>query len=176
MQSGDFASTMIHVQDVDVPSQPVPYGTVIAANVRAARARAEITQTTLAKRMRRLGAKWHFQTVGAVERGERPVSLYEAAALALALDTAFDVIALPPAGQALVAFGDNVAPAQRLSIVDDSVQWTGPDGEDIKVSPPSVVYRDFELRMAKEQDPATRAALEAFRDGLLQTDPPEQDD
>jgi transcriptional regulator with XRE-family HTH domain len=167
---------MNRVHDFDVPTQPVPYGQVIAANVRAARARAEITQTTLARRMRRLGARWHFQTVGAVERGERPVSLYEAAALALALDTSFDVIALPPAGQALMAFDDNVVPSQRLSIVDDSVQWGGKEGEDIKISPPSVVYREFELRMAKEQNPQTRVGLEALRDELHQAQPPGEDE
>lgn len=167
---------MNRVHAYDVPTQPVPYGTVIAANVRAARARAEITQQVLARRMRRLGAKWHFQTVGAVERGERPVSLYEAAALALALDTSFDVIALPPAGQALVAFGDYTVPSQRLSVVDDSVQWGGPDGEDIKISPPSVVYREFELRLAKEQDSRTRAGLEAVREELRQAQPPSDDE
>lgn len=78
-------------------------------------------------------------------------------------------------GQALVAFGEYVVPSQRLSVVDDSVQWGGQDGEDIKINPPSVVYRDFELRMAKEQDLQVRAGLEAVREELRQAEPPGED-
>ena len=110
--------------------------------------------------MRQLGCKWHFQTVGAVERGARPLSEYEVSALGLALMTTRDVLALPPPNVALVRFGEQQIPAQRLSIIDDSVSW---DGDDIKVTPPTVQYRGIELRLAKEQDAQTRAAIEAYR-------------
>jgi transcriptional regulator with XRE-family HTH domain len=131
------------VQDNDVTMQPVPYGEILAANVRAQRARTGLTQQALAKRMRQLGARWHFQTVGAVERSERPLSAYEVPALAFALWTTPDVLMLPPPDVQLVAFGDQPVPYQRLSIIDDSVNW---DGDDIKVTPPTVQYRPGEMR------------------------------
>jgi len=123
--------------------QPAAYGEILAANVRAARARADLTQSAVAKRMRQLGARWHFQTVGAVERGERPLSAYEVPALACVLGITPDVLYLPPAGMPLVAFGDQAVPAQRLSIVDDSVSW---DGDDISVSAPTETYRPADVR------------------------------
>ena len=43
---------MGHVHDDAMPVQPVPYAAVLAANVRGARARAQLTQTSLARRMR----------------------------------------------------------------------------------------------------------------------------
>lgn len=140
--------------------QPNDYADVLAANVRRARAGAGITQTSLAKRMRQLGCKWHFQTVGAVERGERPVSAYEVAALSLALSTIRDVLELPPSSEAEVTFNGHIVPSQRLSTVDDSVTW---DGDELKVTRPSVVYRPADLRIAREQDAETRAGLEALR-------------
>jgi transcriptional regulator with XRE-family HTH domain len=132
------------VHDNDVTMQPVPYGEILAANVRAQRARTGLTQQALAKRMRQLGARWHFQTVGAVERGERPLSAYEVPALAFALWTTLDVLMLPPPDVQLVTFGDQPVPSQRLSIVDDSVSW---DGDDIKITPPTVQYRPGDLRI-----------------------------
>jgi 8-oxo-dGTP diphosphatase len=98
--------------------------------------------------MRQLGARWHFQTVGAVERGERPLGAYELPALALALGTTADVLALPPSDVALVAFGDHVIPAQRLTIVDDSVTW---ENDAIKVNPPTVQLGSFDQRLAAIQ-------------------------
>src|SRR5208282_3943125 len=131
------------MQDVEV--QPNDYADVLAANVRRARAGADLTQTSLAKRMRQLGCKWHFQTVGAVERGDRGVSAYEVAALAISTGTTPEVIMLPPSSEAEVAFAGHVVPRQRLSIVDDSITW---DGNELKVTRPSVVYRPAEIREA----------------------------
>jgi hypothetical protein len=148
------------VQHDDVP-QPADYSEILAANVRAARARADETQSAVAKRMRLLGARWHFQTVGAVERGERPLSAFEVGALALVLQTTPDVLYLPPQNAAQVAFGDQVVPAQRLSIVDDSVSW---DGDDLKITPPTEHYRPADLR----------AALLAVRDQMREPEPGER--
>lgn len=47
----------------------------------------------------------------------------ELAALALALETTVDVLALPPPGVTAVLFGDQPIPAQRLSVDDGSVTW-----------------------------------------------------
>jgi 8-oxo-dGTP pyrophosphatase MutT (NUDIX family) len=149
------------MQDVEV--QPNDYADVLAANVRRARAGAGITQTSLAKRMRQLGCKWHFQTVGAVERGERPISAYEAAALTLALVTTRDVLELPPSSEVEVTFSGHVVPRQRLRIIDDSVAW---DGDTLRVTQPSVLYRPADLRIAREPDAEARAELEVLRDQL----------
>ena len=123
--------------------KPPPYGEILAANVRAARARAGLTQQSLARRMRQLGCKWHFQTVGAVEREDRPVSAYEIPALAMALQTTTDVLMLPPPDVQAVAFGDAQVPSQRLQINDESVSW---DGDQIKVSAPTEQYSPAALR------------------------------
>ena len=121
------------------------YEQVLAANVRAQRARADVTQQSLAARMRQLGCRWHYQTVGAVERGERPLSAYEVPALAACLGTTPDALILPPPDVPLVRFGDQVIPSQRLSIIDDSVSW---DGDGIKVTPSTETYRPADLRAA----------------------------
>ena len=113
-----------------VPSQPADYGKILAANVRAERNRADLTQADVAKRMRRLGCRWHFQTVGAIERGERPLSAYELAALAVVLDAEPAQLALPPPGVTTVLFGEQPVPAVRLSVNDGSVIW---DGDTLKI-------------------------------------------
>jgi transcriptional regulator with XRE-family HTH domain len=99
------------------------YGQVLAANVRAYRARADVTQQQLAGRMRQLGARWHYQTVGAVERGDRPLSAVEIPALAMALGTGIEELMMPPPGAREVMFGDQVIPVSRLSAIDGSVGW-----------------------------------------------------
>jgi transcriptional regulator with XRE-family HTH domain len=86
--------------------QPAPYGEILADNIRAARSRRRITQASLARRMRALGYRWHFQTVGAVERGERTLAANELLGLSLALETTLDDLLLPPiAGQYAVLPG-----------------------------------------------------------------------
>jgi transcriptional regulator with XRE-family HTH domain len=98
-------------------------GEVLAANVRAYRARADVTQQSLAGRMRQLGCRWHYQTVGAVERGERPLSAQEIPALAMALGCGIEELMMPPPKVQEVIFGDQVVPASRLSHIDGSVGW-----------------------------------------------------
>jgi transcriptional regulator with XRE-family HTH domain len=132
------------VYECDV-AQAEDYGGLVAANIRAARARLGITQARLSRRMRQLGHDWYQQTAGATERGDRRATAEEVAALAFCLDTTPDVLLLPPPGVAVVLFGEERIPAQRLSIIDDSVSW---DGDEIKVSRPSMTYRPLELRAA----------------------------
>ena len=66
----------------------------------------------------------------------------------MCLDTLPDVLTLPPPNVAFVLFGEKRIPAQRLSIVDDSVSW---DGDGIKISRPSMAYRPYELRAAMHE-------------------------
>jgi transcriptional regulator with XRE-family HTH domain len=59
---------------------------VLAANIRAERARACLSQMTLAELMREVGfGHWLHQTVGASERGERRVTAEEVLGLAKVL-------------------------------------------------------------------------------------------
>lgn len=112
-----------------------PYGAVLAANVRAARARADLTQETLAERMRVLGCRWHFQTVGAVERGQRPLQAYEVTALAIATGTTPDVLLAPPPEKEVVLFGETAIPSDRITFADGSVSWSGESVIEIGYSP-----------------------------------------
>jgi hypothetical protein len=67
---------------------PMSYGGVVAANIRAARSRKDLTQDALAARMRHLGfTAWLRQTVPSVEKGRRRVTAEEVLGLALALET-----------------------------------------------------------------------------------------
>ena len=64
------------------------YADDLAANIRAARARADLSQKMLAARMRRLGFRtWVYQTVGKTEHAQRPVTATEILGLALAMNT-----------------------------------------------------------------------------------------
>jgi transcriptional regulator with XRE-family HTH domain len=157
-----------------MPAQPVPYAKVLADNARAARARAKLTQQSTAAHMRLLGCRWHFQTVGNVERGDRPLSAYEVAALAIVLGTTAEVLILPPPDVPLVSFSEQVIPSQRVAALDDSVSW---DGDTIKVTAPTETYRPVDQRRA------AMAAMEAAWEKLRQVEagdatwaPPHSDD
>jgi transcriptional regulator with XRE-family HTH domain len=162
------------VHDDEMPAQPVPYAKVLADNARAARARAKLTQQAVARKMRVLGCRWHFQTVGNVERGDRPLSAHEVIALAIVLDTAPEVLILPPPDVPFVTFGEQVIPSQRVAGPDDSVTW---DGDTIKVTAPTEVYRPIDQRRAAIA--AMEAALEKIRQveaGEATWAPPHPDD
>lgn len=132
-------------------------------NVRAQRARLGLTQASVSKRMNQLGYTWYPQTVGLVERNQRPLFADEMVALALCLQTTPDVLYGPPGDVSVVIFGDQQIPAQRLKIIDDSVSW---DGDMLKVSVPTVQYRPTEIVMAVHE----------AREQLRQAQPPEGDE
>jgi 8-oxo-dGTP diphosphatase len=133
------------VFDESMANQPVDIAAIASANIRAARARLNLTQASVAKRMRALGLDWYPQTCGLVERNQRPVFYRELPALALCLETTVEVLALPPPDVAQVVFGEHQVPAQRLSVVDDSVTW---DGDTLQVRQPAVRYRPGDIRRA----------------------------
>lgn len=64
-------------------TQQAGWRRTIAANVRAERARAGLSQQEVADRMTQLGYTWFGQTVGMVERAERRLQVEEALALAV---------------------------------------------------------------------------------------------
>jgi hypothetical protein len=126
--------------------EPTTYDKVLASNIRAARGRADISQAACAARMKALGfTQIYGATIGAIERGDRRVTAWEVVGLALCLETTPDVLVLPPPEVRQVRFGEHLIPAQRLSIVDDSVSWAG---SDLKVTPSTEVYRPADLRQA----------------------------
>jgi transcriptional regulator with XRE-family HTH domain len=65
---------------------PVVWRETLAANIRAERARASLSQTVLAELMRDIGfSHWLSQTVGASERGQRRVTAEEILGIAKVL-------------------------------------------------------------------------------------------
>jgi hypothetical protein len=151
------------VLDELVAAKQIDIAALARANIRAQRARLNLTQASVAKRMRQLGYGWYPQTCGLVERNQRPLLFDELTALALCLETTPDVLALPPPEVQQVTFGEHHVPAQRLSIVDDSVSW---DGDDLTVRAPTVQFRPLDLRMAREPDPRVRAGVYAVAEEL----------
>ena len=74
------------------------------------------------------------------------------------LGTTAEVLVLPPPDVPLVSFGEHVIPSQRLAAIDDSVSW---DGDDIKITAPTEVYRPVDLR--REAIAAIEGALGKLR-------------
>jgi transcriptional regulator with XRE-family HTH domain len=75
---------------------PIPYGEVLARNLRAARVRGGLTQEALAARMRALGfSAWRFQVVGNVEKNARRVTAEEIHGLAWALGSTIPALMSP---------------------------------------------------------------------------------
>jgi transcriptional regulator with XRE-family HTH domain len=70
-------------------ASPVAIQRAIAANIRAERARARLSQQAVADAMQKRGfAYWRQQTTGATERGERRITADELTALAAVFGTA----------------------------------------------------------------------------------------
>lgn len=111
---------------------PTTYADVLARNIRAARSRADLSQQTVAARMRALGYEaWLYQTVGNVEKGRRRVTAEEIFALAYALETSVGALMAPVEDDKLVDFPSGAAievASARLSVQgrnDGAVQWDG---------------------------------------------------
>ena len=68
--------------------QRVPYGSLLARNLRAARAAANLSQSDVGERMRNLGfTAWMRSTVSLAEQGKRRVTAEEVFALSYVLET-----------------------------------------------------------------------------------------
>jgi len=155
--------------DERVAAQPVEITALARQNIRAQRARLRLTQASVARRMNQLGYHWYPQTCGLVERNQRPLLADEVAALALVLDTNVRALMLPTGDVRLVTFGEVQIPAQRLWFVDDSVSW---DGDDLKITSPTVQYRPVDLALADEPDPQVRDGIRALADELHRDESP----
>lgn len=123
----------MHDAYMSEPSQR-HYRDILAANVRAARARLDLEQDVLAARMKALGYGWHRQTVGTVERARRRLSAEEILGLSLALETSISELMAPDAAAkgGLVALpSENTLPASSVSssagvgVNEGWLRWSG---------------------------------------------------
>jgi 8-oxo-dGTP diphosphatase len=110
---------------------PVPYTTVLARNLRAARAAAEVSQGEVHARMHDLGfTAWQRSTMSLVERGKRRLTAEEVFALAYVLNTSVLRLMAPIDDDRQVAFPNGKAiPAQHAigrmrSTGDGAIRWT----------------------------------------------------
>ncbi|HUK72225.1 MAG TPA: helix-turn-helix transcriptional regulator [Streptosporangiaceae bacterium] len=106
------------------------FAAVLAKNLRAARARAGISQQVFAARMRALGYdQWLYQTVGNIERGKRRISADELLGCAVAAETTLHALLSPSSDDLIVELpGGGVLPVASVQrsargINDAAVRW-----------------------------------------------------
>jgi len=97
-----------------------PYTEEITANVKAQRARMGLKQADVAARMQAFGLRWHYQTVGAVERGEKTLTAEELLWLSFCLRTIPAVLLQSTAAVVTSPSGLEV-PAQRVNSNDPDI-------------------------------------------------------
>ena len=148
---------------------PTTYAAVLAKNIRAARSRADISQDTLAARMRALGYKeWLYQTVGKVERGNRRITAEEIRGLAWCLDTSVAALLKPTEDDKFTEFPSGAAIAvvsDRRSVDganDGAVRWSGTE----PVFPGPAVTRAEAATWIEGLGPAARLELEDIRNAV----------
>ena len=123
------------------------YGDILAGSTRA-RSRKRPGQASVVARMRALGyARWHRQTMGKVERGERRLTAEEILALALVLETSVGQLLDPDQDVRMVALpsGQPVEAGTIRGSVrhrnDGMVRWQHDQpGFDLKGPPSSVGF------------------------------------
>lgn len=120
----------------DGPVAADSYDGVLAANLRAARARAGLDQAVVVERMRALGyTTWHRQTMGKIERGDRRLLAAEVMALAWALGVTIFELMKPAESAGLVEFpsgsriGAHSVAASLGAYNDGAVRWNGAEAE-----------------------------------------------
>jgi hypothetical protein len=149
--------------------EPIAYKDVLAGNIRAARARADLSQAALAARMKALGfTQIYGATIGAIERSARTLGAVEIAGISLCLNTTVSALMLPTleAGSTVIFPNGDRVPSQRLAIIDDSVSW---DGNTPKITPPTETYRPADVIAA------IHATLQAVRESSALAPPPPND-
>lgn len=112
---------------------PVPYTDVLARNLRAARAVADISQADVGARMRSLGfTEWRRQTMGNAEQGKRRVTAEEVFALSYVLETTIIRLVIGPFdGDEWITFpaGSGVdvmsVAASARGSRDGAIRWDG---------------------------------------------------
>jgi transcriptional regulator with XRE-family HTH domain len=125
------------------------YEQLFAANMRAARARAGISQATLAKRMKRLGfGSWSSGKASECERGTRAVVVAELLALSVSLECTLRDLVGEAAPDARISFPEVLWEISGTHVRnsgygwnDYSVTWT--DEDHVAIVTPANMYSAF---------------------------------
>lgn len=129
------------------------YATILARNIRAARARCGITQTELAQRMSVFGYTWRYQTIGVLESGRQTLYAKDLLALAVCLETTLAglVAASPEDVEVDIGGGWDIPATSVMNSAygrpDIRQRWDRPDGGFQIISEPSN-YRPQEVRQS----------------------------
>jgi transcriptional regulator with XRE-family HTH domain len=111
--------------------QAISYGSLVARNLRAARAAANLSQADVGERMQALGfTSWVRSTMSLAEQGKRRVTIEELAGLTVVFEVDLTVLAYPPGdGQPVSLPGGQeiVFPAARYgaSVHPSGSVWDG---------------------------------------------------
>jgi transcriptional regulator with XRE-family HTH domain len=111
--------------------QAIPYGSLVARNLRAARAAANLSQADVGERMQALGfTSWARSTMSLAEQGKRRVTIEELAGLTVVFEVDLTVLAYPPGdGQPVSLPGGQeiMLPAARydVSVHPSGSVWDG---------------------------------------------------
>jgi transcriptional regulator with XRE-family HTH domain len=101
--------------------QPIAYGSLLARNLRAARAAANLSQEDVGERMRDLGfSSWVRSTMSLAEQGKRRVTAEELIGLMVVFEVDLTALAYPPSENQFVALpgGQEVMlPAARYGVL-----------------------------------------------------------
>jgi transcriptional regulator with XRE-family HTH domain len=108
------------------------YASLLARNLRAARAAAELSQGDICDRMRELGfGSWQRSTMSLVERGKRRLSVEEIFALAYVVNSGVERLMSPIADDGWVAFpsGKHIRAEHAITRMrgtsDGAIRWDG---------------------------------------------------
>ena len=120
------------------------YADLVARNIRAARARVDLPQLTVSKRMKGFGfTSWSPSKVSECERAVRPVTTSELLALAVSLETTLAALvgAAPEDGPIDIGGEWEIGAVSVLNlshgIPDPAVSWAGPKRLDLSITMPS---------------------------------------
>lgn len=140
------------------------YGSVLADNIRAARARRGLKLEDLAARMRALGySAWLRQTVANVEKGKRRVTAEEVYGLAWALETSMPALLAPAEDLRSVQFpsgaevtGEAAAVLAGMGANPQAIAWNGDDPTFIEPDLRTALEQLFGRGLLRQKYPASR--------------------
>jgi transcriptional regulator with XRE-family HTH domain len=139
---------------------PTTYSDVLARNIRAARARADLGQESVAARMRALGFDgWVRQTVGSTEKPTRRVTAEEVFALSLVLKTSVRDLMAPEATDEAVTLPSGAVLAWQWAKavvtlrggLGSGMQWKG-DAPVFPDPPRRIRLPEHTMKLASDRD------------------------
>src|ERR1700730_5806169 len=144
---------------VYVEGMGTTYSDLFAANLRAARARAGISQKVLAARMNRLGFDSWFDTkVSRTERGSAPVLAGEVLGLAVCLGCSIRDLVGEAAPNAIISFPDERFEVSGVMVRNSGYGWNDASVTWDEGSEDPVIIRPASMQSAFAQSPSPRLA------------------